>query len=329
MKKLAALVLGAMMILGLAACNGGTTPPPAEEGGTSYNIAIVKQLDHASLDEIANAVAAQLDTLAAERGITITYKVFSGQNDSTLLNQIGSQIVSEEYDAIIPIATLAAQAMATAAEATKTPVIFAAISDPEEAGLVDLDYVTGLSDALDTQKIMDMMLAQNPDIQKVGLLYSLSEPNSKKPIEQAKAYLDAKGIAYQEATGSNNEEIITAAGSLVGKVDAIFTPTDNVVMGAELTIGEILAGAGIPHYAGADSFVRNGAFATCGVNYTDLGKETAVMAVDLLESGSIPAYKVMEGGIITVNTETATTLGADYSMFANLGTVVEVVTTEE
>ena len=329
MKKLAALVLGAMMILGLTACNGGTTPPPAEEGGTSYNIAIVKQLDHASLDEIANAVAAQLDTLAAERGITITYKVFSGQNDSTLLNQIGSQIVSEEYDAIIPIATLAAQTMATAAEATKTPVIFAAVSDPEEAGLVDLDYVTGLSDALDTQKIMDMMLAQNPDVQKVGLLYSLSEPNSKKPIEQAKAYLDAKGIAYQEATGSNNEEIITAAGSLVGKVDAIFTPTDNVVMGAELTIGEILAGAGIPHYAGADSFVRNGAFATCGVNYTDLGKETAIMAVDLLESGAIPTYKVMEGGIITVNTETATTLGADYSMFANLGTVVEVVTTEE
>ena len=329
MKKLTALILGALMVLGLSACGSEPTPPAAGEEGVAYNIAIVKQLDHASLDEIANAVAAQLDALAAEKNITITYKVFSGQNDSTLLNQIGSQIISEEYDAIIPIATLAAQTMVTAAEATKTPVIFAAVSDPEEAGLVDLDFVTGLSDALDTQKIMEMMLAQNPDIQTVGLLYSLSEPNSKKPIEQAKAYLDAKGIAYQEATGSNNEEIITAAGSLVGKVDAVFTPTDNVVMSAELTIGEILAKAGIPHYAGADSFVRNGAFATCGVNYTDLGKQVADMTISLLESGTVLAYEVMEGGIITVNTETAATLGADYTVFADLGTVVEVVTTEE
>ncbi len=328
MKKLTALILGALMVLSLSAC-GGKTPAPTEGEGTAYNIAIVKQLDHASLDEIADAVAAQLDALAAEKGITITYKIFSGQNDSTLLNQIGSQVISEEYDAIIPIATLAAQTMTTAAEATKTPVVFAAISDPEEAGLVGLDFVTGISDALDTNKIMEMMLAQNPNLQNVGLLYSLSEPNSKKPIEQAKAYLDAKGIAYQEATGSNNEEIITAANSLVGKVDAIFTPTDNVVMSAELTIGEILAKAGIPHYAGADSFVRNGAFATCGVNYTDLGKQTADLTVSVLESGNVPAYQVMEGGIITVNTETAVTLEADYGMFADLGTLVEVVTTEE
>ena len=328
MKKLTALILGALLVLSLSAC-GTAAPAPAEGEGAAYNIAIVKQLDHASLDEIADAVAAQLDALAAEKNITITYKVFSGQNDSTLLGQIGSQIISEEYDAIIPIATLAAQTMTTAAEATKTPVVFAAISDPEEAGLAELDFVTGISDALDTNKIMSMMLAQNPDIKNVGLLYSLSEPNSKKPIEQAKAYLDAKGIAYQEATGSNNEEIITAANSLVGKVDAIFTPTDNVVMSAELTIGEILAEAGIPHYAGADSFVRNGAFATCGVNYTDLGKQVADLAISVLESGTVPPYQVMEGGIITVNTETAVTLEADYGMFADLGTVVEVITTEE
>ena len=330
MRKLAALVLSVLMVLGLAACTGDKNPtPPAGEEGNSYKIAIVKQLDHASLDEIANAVAGQLDTLAAEKGIPITYKIFSGQNDSTLLGQIGSQIISEEYDAIIPIATLAAQTMTTAAEATKTPVIFAAISDPEEAGLVDLDYVTGISGALDTQKILDMMLAQNPDIQNVGLLYSLSEPNSKKPIAQAKAYLESKGIAYQEATGSNNEEIITAANSLVGKVDAIFTPTDNVVMSAELTIGEILAKAGIPHYAGADSFVRNGAFATCGVNYTDLGKQAADMTLAILESGTVPAYALMEGGIITVNTETAATLGANYAVFAEMGALVEVTTTED
>lgn len=330
MKKLSALILGALLVLGLTACTG-KTPPPAPTGGEegTYKIAIVKLMDHASLDEIANAVAARLDALAAEQNLTITHKIFTGQNDSTLLGQIGSQLISEGYDAIIPIATLAAQTMTTAAEATKTPVIFSAISDPEEAGLVDIDYVTGISDALDTNKILDMMLAQNPQVQTVGLLYSLSEPNSKKPIAQAKEYLAERGIAYQEATGSNNEEIITAAGSLVGKVDAVFTPTDNVVMGAELTIGEKLALAGIPHYTGADSFVRNGAFATCGVNYTDLGRKTADLALAVLESGIVPPYALMEGGIITVNIETAAALGADYDVFADLGELVEVLTTAD
>ncbi len=327
MKKLVMLVVCASIVLCLAGCVGGETKPHGEDGITSYNIAIVKQLDHASLDEIADAVTSQLDALAQENGIQLEYKVYSGQNDVTLLNQIGSQLVTGEYHAIIPIATLAAQSMVTAAETSKTPVIFSAISDPEEAGLVGLDYVTGVSDALDTQKIMDMMLTQNPDIKNVGLLYSLSEPNSKKPVEHAKSYLEAKGIAYHEATGANNEEIVAAAQSLTKKVDAVFTPTDNVVMSAELTIAEILVNAGIPHYTGADSFVRNGAFITCGVNYTELGKQTANLALDVLETGTVPPYKTAPGGIITINTETAQALGIQCDVFSEMGTLVEVVTT--
>ncbi len=115
---------------------------------------------------------------------------------------------------------------------TKTPVIYAAISDPAAADLTDIDYVTGTSDALNTQSIMDMMFAVQPDIQTVGLLYSNSEANSTTPIAEAKAYLDAKGIAYVEKTGNTNDEIMTAASSMVGQVDAVFTPTDNVVMAA-------------------------------------------------------------------------------------------------
>jgi putative ABC transport system substrate-binding protein len=174
-----------------------------------------------------------------------------------------------------------------------------------------------------------MMLAQNPEVKTVGLLYSLSEANSQSSIAQAKEYLDAKGIAYVEKTGSNNDEIISAAVSLSSQVDAIFTPTDNVVMGAELTIAEMFATAKIPHYAGADSFVRNGAFATCGLNYTELGKETANLALQVLETGEVPTFMTMEGDLITVNTETATAIGADYSMFADMGSVTEVVTTVE
>lgn len=300
--------------------------------GASYKVAVVKQMDHASLDEIANAICTELDTIASENGVTIDYEVYSGQGDQSVLTQIGTQVISEGVDAIIPIATLAAQVMATCAEETQTPVVFAAISDPEGAELTGIDYVTGTSDALNTEFIMDMMLAQNPDVQKVGLLYSLSEDNSTTPIAEAKEYLDGKGIAYVEKTANTNDEVITAASALIAEdVDAIFTPTDNVIMAAELAIYENLAEAGIPHYTGADSFVRNGAFATCGVNYTDLGYKTADLAYSAMTEGmdSLEDYYLMDGGIITVNTETAAVLGADYSMFADMGEVVEVETTEE
>lgn len=300
--------------------------------GAVYKVAVVKQMDHASLDEIANAICKELDQLAADNGVTIEYEVYSGQGDQSVLTQIGTQVISDGVDAIIPIATLAAQVMATCAEESQTPVVFAAISDPEGAEMTGIDYVTGTSDALNTDFIMDMMLAQNPDVQKVGLLYSLSEDNSAKPIADAKAYLDEKGIPYVEKTANTNDEVITAASTLIAEdVDAIFTPTDNVIMAAELAIYEDLAAAGIPHYTGADSFVRNGAFATCGVNYTELGYSTADLAYVVLTDGmaDVDDYYLMDGGIITVNTETAEALGADYSVFSDMGEVVEVITTED
>ena len=347
MKKFIAVMTAAAMLTSLSACGASaSTASSAAEStassavadsttgstadATTYKVAIVQQLDHASLDEICTAIEAELDAKAAEKGITIEYKDFNGQNDATTLNQIGTQVVSDGYDAVIPIATLAAQCMATACESTKTPVIYAAISDPAAADLTDIDYVTGTSDALNTQSIMDMIFAVQPEAKTIGLLYSNSEANSTTPIAEAKAYLDAKGIAYVEKTGNTNDEIMTAANALVGQVDAVFTPTDNVVMAAAAAVSETLTNAGIPFYTGADSFVTAGAFATCGVNYTELGTYTADMALDILETGTVPEYHVMDGGIITVNTETAAALDLDYSAFNDLaGTVVEVETTAE
>ena len=177
-----------------------------------------------------------------------------------------------------------------------------------------------------------MMLAQNPELQSVGLLYSLSEPNSEVPIADAKAYLDEKGIAYTEATANTNDEVIAAASSLIADgVDAVFTPTDNIIMAAELAIYEDFINAGIPHYTGADSFVRNGAFATCGVNYTDLGAQTADLAYQAMTEGmdSLEDYYQVAGGLITVNSETAEALGIDTSVFDSMGEVAAVTTTEE
>ena len=345
MKKLnraLSLSTAAALALSLTACSGGTSgtadTPTANasvstggSGGT-YTVAVIKQMDHASLDEIADAIAARLDEIAAENGVTIQYEVTSGQGDQTVLRQLADQAIADGVDTIIPIATTAAQVAAVSAEESQTPVVFAAISYPETAELTGIDYVTGTSDALDTDLILDMMLAQNPDLQSVGLLYSLSEPNSEVPIADAKAYLDEKGIAYTEATANTNDEVIAAASSLIADgVDAVFTPTDNIIMAAELAIYEDFINAGIPHYTGADSFVRNGAFATCGVNYTDLGAQTADLAYQAMTEGmdSLEDYYQVAGGLITVNSETAEALGIDTSVFESLGEVAAVTTTEE
>ena len=341
MKKLFAVMTAATFALSLAACSGSGSSSQSASGSqssaataettsgdsTSYRVAIVQQVDHSSLDEIRKAIEAELDARAAADGISIEYTEFNGQGDSTVLNQIGSEVVSDGYDAVIPIASLAAQCMVNAVDGS-IPVVYAAISDPAAAGLTDLENVTGTSDALDTKFILDMMLAVNPEIKTVGLLYSNSEPNSETPIAEAKAYLDEKGIAYVERTGTTADEILTAVSAMTDQVDAVFTPTDNKVMEAAGAVAEALTDAGIPFYAGADSFVTSGAFATCGVNYTDLGTKTADMAVDALQTGTVPSdYTVMEGGVITVNTETAAALGLDYSVFNEMAnTVVEVTT---
>lgn len=347
-KKFFAVAAAAALSLSLCACNGGTvsssdgpdvtagnsSDPTQPSGGQTYKVAIIKQQDHASLDEIAEAVEKRLDEIAAQNGITIQYETSSGQRDEGMMKQLADQAIADGVDVIVPIATTAAKIAALSAEESKTPVVFAAVSYPDEenVGLTGIDYVTGTSDALNTKAIIDLMLAQNPELKKVGLLYSLSEDNSVRPIAEAKAYLDSKSIPYSVQTANSNDEVVAAAAALIADgVDAIFTPTDNVIQSAELAIYETLIDAGIPHYGGADSFARNGAFVGCGVNYTLLGSQTADLVYDVLTKGmdSMEDYYLLEGGIITVNTETAAGLDADYSMFKDMGTLVEVQTTED
>ena len=318
MKKLLSVLMVLALILSFVGCGGAKDPGKCK-------VAIVQQLDHRSLDEIRQAIEEELATLS---GGTLTVRDFNGQNDASLLNQIGAQVVAEGYDLIIPIGTLAAQAMVTAADGTDIPIVYAAISDPEGAGLTDFPNVTGTSDALDTEFILNMLLLADPDAATVGLLYSNSEPNSEKPINQAKTLLAAKGIRCVEATGNTADEVLTAAASLVGQVDAVFTPTDNVIMASAGAVAEILTEAGIPHYTGADSFVAAGSFATCGVNYTRLGQVTAGMAYDILRGGAVGPYQVVTGGTVTVNAATAEALGLDPMIFRdmdNLSTLETVV----
>ena len=320
MKKLVQVIcvlLCSMMI-------GCSLPSASKKDVKKY--VIVKQLDHASIDEIAVAIENELKELDE----TAEVEIYSGQNDQSTLMQIGKQAVTDGADVIIPIGTLAAQTMVVASEETEIPVVYATISDPEAASLTGIDRVTGTSDALNTKQFVDMMLKQNPNLQTVGLLYSNSEANSQKPIAEVKKILDEKKIKYIEATANTSQEVIAAASSLIAsKADAVFTPTDNVIMSSELAIYEAFMNANIPHYAGADSFVRSGAFATCGVNYTDAGIKTAKLAYEVLQPGfkKREEFITLDGGIITVNTEVAEKLGVNPDIFADFGQVVTVETT--
>ena len=347
MKKTLALALSLAATLSLAACAGAgdtSNPPSSSAQQTVYKVGIVKFMNHASLDQIESSLQAELDALGLELGVSFDYAGYTtcGQGDGTVLQQIGAQLISQDVDVIVPIATPAVQAMLAACEDSDIPILFSAVSDPIKDGIVaDLNApggkATGTSDALNTEMVMELMLAANPDIQKVGLLYSKSESASAKPIEEAKAYLTARNIAVEEKTGTNTNEISSAADALVAaNVDAIFTPTDNTIQSAELAIFEKLQDADIPHYGGADSFALNGAFCGYGVDYVQLGQETARMVADLLVDGKDPAstpVRIMTAESAFINTETCTAIGMDLEQikaaFSSLGIKVVETTTQQ
>lgn len=312
MKK---LVLTAAVVAGLAAMSVS-----AVAGEGSFKVGVVKFVDHASLNQIEDSLEDRLGEIAEADGVEFEILEYNGNADGSQLQQIGAELVSEGVDVIVAIATPAAQILQAATEDDNIPIIFSAVTDPVGANLVESNEqpggnLTGTSDALNTETMMNLIFAADPEAEKIGLLYSNSEDASKLPIEQAKAFLDDKGVAYVEKTGTTTDEVNAAVDALIAEgVDAIFTPTDNTIMNAELAIFEKLQEAGIPHYAGADSFALNGAFLGFGVNYVDLGIETANMVADLLENGKAPAdipVVTFDSGIATINTETAETIGLD------------------
>ena len=317
-RKIVGGALAVTALMGLAACGSKTEGDKAE--GKTYKVGIVQFVDDASLNQIEAAIEAELDAKATELGVTFDCTLYNGQGDATTLNQIGAELVGKGVDLIVPIATPAVKIMQSATEDTEIPIVFSAVSDPVGSGIVDaLDApggrITGTSDALNTKGLLDLMLAQNPDTKTVGLLYSKSEDSSKQPIADAKAYLEGKGIRCVEKTGTTTDEITSAVDALIAeKVDAVFTPTDNTVMTAELAIYEKFLNAKIPQYCGADSFALNGAFVGYGVDYTALGTITADMVVQVLVDGKSPAtlpVATFDNGIAMINTDSCTALGYD------------------
>ena len=267
-----------------------------------------------------------------EKGITFDVSYDNCNADASVMEQIISDFQADNVDLMVGVATPVAMRMQSATEGTDTPVVFSAVSDPVGSGLVDSleapgANITGTSDYLDTSSIMKLIQAQNPDVKKIGLLYDVGQDSSTTAIQEAKDFLDEEGIEYVERTGTTTDEVQLAAEALIADgVDAVFTPTDNTIMTAELSIYEKFIEAGIPHYTGADSFALNGAFVGYGVDYANLGQKTADMIVDILVDEQHHA-------VSTVNTETCKALGLDFDTvkkaFEPLCTQVNEITTAE
>ena len=360
-KKLIALMLSAGMVLTLAGCGEGsaesTVDPAATESsaddtaadsstgeaaaaGTTFKVGLCNYVADASLDQICDNIQSTLDQIGKENNVTFEVEYDNCNADSNVLNQIVANFIADDVDLMIGVATPVAMSMQAAT--SDIPIVFSAVTDPLSAGLVNSmdapgENITGTSDYLDTEAVMNLIFAADPSADKIGLLYDVGQDASTTPIADAKAYLDAKGIEYVERTGTSVDEVKLAAEALVSDgVDAVFTPQDNTIMQAELGIYETLANAGIPHYTGADSFALNGAFLGYGVDYANLGVETAYMVKDILVDGKNPAtlaVKTFDNGTATVNTETCETLGFNFddikATFGPYCTQVNSITTAE
>lgn len=313
LKKVISILLAAMMLLSLAGC--------AKAEKTTYKVGICNFVADASLDQICENIQNQLKAVEEEKGVTIEVIYDNCNADANVMNQIITNFISKDVDVMVGVATPVAMAMQGATEDNQIPVVFAAVSDPLAVGLVDSlevpgGNITGTSDYLDTTAVMNLIFANDPATDLVGLLYDAGQDSSTTAIAAAKAYLDEKGVAYKEYTGTNNDEVALAVQSMITDgVDAVFTPSDNTIMVAELSIYETLANAGIAHYAGADSFALNGAFVGYGVDYANLGVQTGNMVTDILFGADPAKTPVMtfDNGTATVNTEVCATLGLDFA----------------
>lgn len=315
MKKLTALLLVVILAFGtLSACTG-------EKESYDYAVGICNYVDDASLNQIAESIKARLIEIGEEKGVKIKLYYDNCNGDSSLLSQIIANFTADKVDLMVGIATPVAMAMQAATEGSETPVVFAAVSDPVGAELVSSlespgANVTGTSDCLDTNAVMELILAVKPETKKIGLLYDMGQDSSTAPIADAKKYLASKNIEVVERTGTTVDEISLAADALIKDgVDAVFTPTDNTVMKSELAIYEKFEAAKIPHFTGADSFALNGAFLGYGVDYENLGKETAETVAEILIDKKDPAtlpVKTFDNGTATVNTEVCKMLGYSF-----------------
>ena len=309
-------------VLAIAATAMATMMMASPVMAQDFKIGICNYVDDASLNQIVDNIQSRLEEIGKEKDVNFDVSYDNCNADANVMEQIISDFQADNVDLMVGIATPVAMRMQSATEGTDTPVVFSAVSDPVGSGLVeDLDApganITGTSDYLDTASIMKLIQAVNPDSKEIGTLYDTGQDSYYNSHPRKPRYYRRikKAYEYVERTGTTTDEVQLAADALVADgVDAVFTPTDNTIMTAELSIYEKFIDAGIPQYTGADSFALNGAFVGYGVDYANLGQKTADMIADILMNDADPAttsVETFDNGTATVNTETCEGLGLD------------------
>lgn len=317
-RRVVPVLVALALVFSLVAC--GTTgatgsSSTAGTGSTAVKkIGIIQILEHPSLDTIRQSIITELAAKGYKDGQNIKIDYENAQGDQSNLKSIAQKFVDNKYDLIIAIATPSAQAVV--AETQDIPIVFSAATDPVGSGLVSNmqkpgGNVTGTSDAVSAAKIMELAQRITPNIKTIGALYNSGETNSVSVIKNLKEYAQQNQIKVIDATVTNTSEVQQAVTSLVGRVDAIFSPIDNTVASAMPVVAQAAIKAKLPVYVGADSMVKDGGLATYGINYSVLGKVTADMVVEILKGakpGDIPV-KTMSDMNIYVNKETARDIG--------------------
>ena len=325
MKKLLSILLALTLLFALAACN--TTDENTEgtennenvenNGETStakFSIGVIQLAPHTALDDAREGFIEGLN----EAGLDYEIEVLNAAGEQANCPTLATKLVNDQVDLILAIATPAAQA---AAQATDTiPILVTAVTDPAYAGLVESNdapggNVSGTSDMNPVEDQLELLLTLAPETKTVGLLYNAGEDNSILQANLAEEILTAKNIAVEHFTASDSSQIQSVAQSMVGKVDAVYIPTDNLMADTIATISMVLTPEGIPTICGEGNMVTNGGFATYGFSYRELGRQTAAQAVSILEDGadiSTMPIGFYEGELeLIVNDEVAAELGIE------------------
>ena len=301
----------------LAGCGSSSSSSSSDSGSKTYKIGVVQLTEHSALDASNDGFVEALNA----SGLDVSIDQQNAQNDQSACQTIASKFVGDGVDLIYAIATPAAQAAAAAT--TDIPIVGCAITDYAASGLVkDNDKpdtnVTGASDLTPVAEQLQMMQKVLPDVKKVGLLYCSAESNSDIQIASAKEELDALGISYEEYAVSSSNEIQSVVESAVGKVDALYAPTDNTIAAGAAQVGQICKENKLPFITGEEGMCEAGGLFTLSINYTDLGKLAGEMAVKILKGESKPADMAIEhlsteDLVVVKNEEMATAIGVDLS----------------
>ena len=307
MKKLL-ILMSALTLMILSCGNSGSGSKSSDGAGTGskkYRIGITQIASHPALDSAREG----FKDAFKEAGIEADFDEKNANGETANANLIANNFVSSKEDLIFAIATNAAQ---PAAQATNDiPVVFAAITDPQSAGILK-DNVTGVSDRMDVKQQLGLLLKLDSKIKTVGVLYNSSEQNSKVQVEDLKNAAKELGINIVEKSIVQANEIPQAVDNLVRETDAIYLPTDNLVASVVSLITDKATAAKKIVFGGEAAHVKGGALITQGVSYYEIGKEAGKMAIEILKNGKKPAeiqFKTMPLNEIVVNGNTLKTLG--------------------